>query len=226
MLAWMYFVPLALFWIGKGRVYYLSARLSHAPCHGRSGRRTLARPPATPARLTVEAIFFTGLAAVGAYVCALVIPLAPSGPLRDFALRNNGDLREEIGWDELVRTVAGIRDSLPPDQQASLGIIVGNYGEQGAIEMLGPAYHLPLPISMTNSRGCAAIPSRRPRPSSSLDSGKSRLTTPSLTAAWPGITATHYGIKNEESLYHQNIYVCGPPLKSWPDFWKAYQSFG
>ena len=77
----------------------------------------------------------------GAYLCARILPLQSSGPLRDFALQRNGDLREEIGWPELVRTVAGIRDSLTPEQQPSMGVIVGNYGEQGAIEMLGPPYH-------------------------------------------------------------------------------------
>jgi hypothetical protein len=39
-------------------------------------------------------------------------------------------LREEIGWEELVHTVASIRDSLPSYQQAHLGITVGNCGEQ------------------------------------------------------------------------------------------------
>ena len=65
----------------------------------------------------------------------------------NFALENNGDLREEIGWDDLVRTVAGIRDSLPAEQRENVGESVRNYGEQGAIEILGPAYHLPPPIS-------------------------------------------------------------------------------
>ena len=39
--------------------------------------------------------------------------------------------------------MAGIRDSLPPEQRASVGVLVGNYGEQGAIEILGLPYHLP-----------------------------------------------------------------------------------
>ena len=76
-------------------------------------------------------------------VTATILPLASSGPLKNFALENNGELREEIGWNELVKTVAGIRDSLPPEQQEHVGVLAGNYGEQGAIEILGPAYHLP-----------------------------------------------------------------------------------
>ncbi len=81
-----------------------------------------------------------------------------SGPLRTFALNHSGDLREEIGWDELVKTVAQIRDSLPPDQQAHLGITTGNYGEYGAIDILGRAYGLPEPIGTTNSEWLRGYP--------------------------------------------------------------------
>ena len=72
----------------------------------------------------------------GGYFFAGWVPLASDGPLRDFAFKHSEDLREEIGWDDLVKNVASVRDSLPADQQDSVGILVGNYGEQGAIEML------------------------------------------------------------------------------------------
>jgi hypothetical protein len=226
MLAWMYLIPLTLFWIAKGRFYYLSPAYPMLLAMGAvAGERWLTRLR-RPARLTIEAVFFTGVAAVGAYVCTLIIPFAPGGPLRDFTLRNNGDLREEIGWDELVKTVAGIRDSLPPDQQASLGIIVANYGEQGAIELLGPAYHLPLPISMTNSAWLRGYPVPPPRTLIVLGFREEQANHAFTNCRLAGHNGNSLGIKNEESLYHQNIYVCGPPLKSWPDFWKAYQSYG
>ena len=139
MLAWMYLVPLALFIVGKGRGYYLAAAYPMLIAMGATvGERWLGSLRALPRR-AVEAIFFTGLAACGAYVCALVLPLASSGALMNFALKNNGDLREEIGWDQLVKTVAQIRDSLPPEQRQNVGVVVGNYGEQGAIEILGAA---------------------------------------------------------------------------------------
>ena len=80
----------------------------------------------------------------------------------DFAFKNNSDLREEIGWDDLVREIAAVRDSLPADQQASVGIVVGNYGEAGAIENLGAAYHLPSPISLTNSFYLRTYPASPP----------------------------------------------------------------
>ena len=41
-------------------------------------------------------------------------------------------------------------------------MLVGNYGEAGAVEILGPAYHLPTPISMTNSAWLRGYPTPQP----------------------------------------------------------------
>jgi len=93
-LAWVYLIPLALFWAGKRRDYYLAA--------------------AYPMRMAMGAVVaFIGLAAFGAYARALILPFASSGPL--------------------VRTVASIRDSLPPEQRETVGVLVRNYGEQGLL---------------------------------------------------------------------------------------------
>jgi hypothetical protein len=226
MLAWMYLVPLTIFFFSKGRHYYMAAAYPMLLAMGATvGERWVASLPKL-GRRALEAVFFTGLAACGAYVFAIVVPLQSSGPLRDFALKNNGDLREEIGWNDLVKTVAGIRDSLPPEQQVNTGVLVGNYGEQGAIELLGPAYHLPPPISLTNSAWLRGYPN--PPPTTLIVVGVSkdwvdRIFTGCTLAGHNGNSA---GIKNEESEYHPDIFVCGSPRLPWPDFWKKYQSFG
>jgi Dolichyl-phosphate-mannose-protein mannosyltransferase len=226
MLAWMYLIPVALFVIAKGRFYYVSAAYPMLLAMGAvAGERWVARMRRA-ARLAIEVLFFTGLAAVGAYVCALIVPLAPNGPFREFALSRNGDLREEIGWDELVKAVAGIRDSLPPDQQASVGVIVFNYGEQGAIEVLGPAYHLPPPISMTNSAWLRGYPTPPPETLIVLGATEEQVNHAFGGCRLAGHNGNSQGIKNEESEYHPDIFVCGPPRKGWPQFWKDYQAFG
>ncbi|MGA3071707.1 MAG: glycosyltransferase family 39 protein [Terracidiphilus sp.] len=226
MLAWMYLIPLTIFFFSKGRHYYMAAAYPMLLAMGAAvGERWVISLPRL-GRRTVEAVFFTGLAACGAYIFALILPLQPAGPLRDFALQRNGDLREEIGWPELVRTVAGIRDSLPPEQQSSVGVLVGNYGEQGAIEMLGPAYHLPAPISLTNSAWLRGYPT--PPPTTLIVVGVSREDVDKIFTGCrlAGHNGNSEGVKNEESQYHPDIFVCGGPRLPWPDFWKKYQSFG
>ena len=226
MLAWMYLVPLAIFFFSKGRHYYMAAAYPMLIAMGAAlGERWVKSLP-TWGRRTVEVVFFQGLLIAGAYACALLVPLAPSGPLRNFALQRGENLREEIGWNELVKTVAGIRDSLPPEQQANMGIVVGNYGEQGAIEILGPPYRLPLPISLTNSAWLRGYPT--PPPTTLIVVGVSnewvdRIFTGCTLA---GHNGNSEGVKNEESRYHPDIFVCGSPRLPWPEFWKKYQSFG
>jgi hypothetical protein len=226
LMAWMYLIPLALFLLGKGRGYYLAAAYPMLIAMGatRGGRWIASLRPLW--RRSVQAVFFTGLAAVGLFVCAVILPLASDGPLRDFALKNNGDLREEIGWDDLVKTVAGIRDSLPPEQQQNVAVLVGNYGEQGDIEMLGPKYSLPMPISMTNSAWLRGYPAQPPTTLIVLGFSQKSAEKAFTSCQLAGRISNRYGIENEESTYHPEIFVCGGPRLPWPEFWMEYQSFG
>lgn len=225
-LGWMYLISLALYIVGKGRFYYEAPAYPMLLAMGAvGGERWLARLP-RPARIAIPAVFFAGVGFCGAFICAALLPLASSGPLRQFALAHSGDLREEFGWNELVRTVAKIRDSLPPERQKSLGITVGNYGEAGAIEVLGAAYRLPPPISTTNSAWYWSYPTHPP--STLIVLGLTRKQADTVfTGCWlAGHNGNSQGIVNEESQYHPDIFVCGPPKLPWPDLWKKFQSFG
>ncbi len=226
MIAWMYLVPLVVFWVDKGRFYYVAEAYPVLIAMGAvTCERWLTRIPRWTQR-TVEAVFFAGLLFAGGYFFAGWVPFATSGPLRDFALKHSEDLREEIGWDEMVKAIAAVRDSLPADQQANLGILAGNYGEQGAIEMFGSAYHLPPPISMTNSAWLRGYPS--PQPTTLIVIGSSlEWANRNFTACRvAGHVANPSGVRNEESEYHSDIYVCGPPRQPWPVFWKDHERFG
>jgi hypothetical protein len=226
MLAWMYLIPLALYAVGKGRGYYLGGAYPMLIAMGAAmGAAWLASRSRWPRR-AIAILFFAGLAFCGAYICAVVIPLASGGPLKHFALKNNGELREEIGWDDYVKAVASVRDSLPPEERANVGIVVRNYGEQGAIEILGPAYHLPAPISGTNSGWLRRYP--EPPPTTLIVTGTTREGADYwfTSCRVAGHNGNSEGIRNEESVEHPDIFVCGPPRLPWPEFWKQYLTFG
>ncbi len=226
MIAWMYLVPLLVFWINKGRFYYVAEAYPVLLAMGAvTCERWLSGIPKW-AQLAVETVFFAGLGFAGAFFFAGWVPLTSTGPLRDFALRHSENLREEIGWDELVKTVAGIRDSLPPQQQSSLGIVVGNYGERGAIEILGHAYHLPPPISMTNSAWLLGYPTPAPTTLIVLGSSQEWVDRNFTSCRLTGHNGNSEGVRNEESEYHADIFLCGPPRLPWPEFWKNNQRFG
>lgn len=226
MLSWMFVVPFALFYLGKGRFYYVAAAYPMIVAMGAvCWERWLRAIRITPRRV-IATVFYIALAVCGARAVAIVIPLASSGPLRDFALKNNGDLREEIGWDELVRTVAGIRDSLPLDQRDHLGIATGNYGEYGAIEMLGPGYGLPAPIGTTNSEWLRGYPSAQLTTFIVLGNDRDDADSIFTNCRLAGHNGNSEGIRNEESLDHPDIFVCGPPRLPWAEVWKQHKDFG
>jgi len=50
---------------------------------------------------------------------------------------------DQFGWPEMAAQVAQIYNDLPPEERAKTGILTGNYGEAGAINLFGPQYDLP-----------------------------------------------------------------------------------
>jgi hypothetical protein len=56
-------------------------------------------------------------------------------------------LTGRLGWDELVREVAGVYDDLPAEDRAVAGIYTDWYMSAGAIDQLGPQYGLPHAVS-------------------------------------------------------------------------------
>ena len=226
MLGWMYMIPFALFLAAKGRFYYLAAAYPMLFAMGAVVGERWVKSLSRAKRRTVEAVFFTGVAVCGVALAAVLVPFASSGPLKQFALSKNGDLREEIGWNELVKEIAAIRDSLSPEQRNDLGIVVGNYGEQGAVEILGPSYNLPKPISATNSSWLRGYPV--PPPSTLIVVGfpQSSVEKRYTNCRVAGHNGNSEGVENEESEDHPDIFVCGPPRLPWPELWKQIQNFG
>src|SRR5258708_635676 len=88
MLGWMYVMPLVLFVVGKGRGYYLAAAYPMLFAMGAVAGERWVASLRRGWRLTVRGVFFAGLAAFGLFVFALLVPLASSGPLKEFALKN------------------------------------------------------------------------------------------------------------------------------------------
>jgi len=227
MLGWMYVVPLALFILAKGRGYYLAAAYpmlyAAGAVWGEQRLRSLGRSWVA----VVRGLTWTALAADIILITAIALPLAPVNTARwKFAAKNNGDLLEELGWPELTQAVAQIRDSMPAQDRAHIGILAGNYGEAGAINLYGPRYQLPQAISGINSfwaRGYG-----NPPPDTLIVLGISRgfLDRNFSACELAGHMPNPYGIENEETRDHPDIYVCRGLRQSWPEFWSDFQYYG
>jgi 4-amino-4-deoxy-L-arabinose transferase-like glycosyltransferase len=227
MIGWMYVLTLALFTVAKGRWYYMAPAypmlFSAGAVWGEQWLAAMQRGRA----MTVRSVVWAALAFDVVFTVAFWLPL-PSVNSSWWTMNNSltGDFREQFGWRELVQEVAKIRDALTPEERAHLGIIGTNYGEAGAINLYGPEYGLPRAISGVNSfwyRGYGDPP-----PLTVIVIGLSRKYMEETFGACrlAGHTGNRYGVKNEETVEHPDIWVCGPPKQGWPEFWKDFRYYG
>jgi hypothetical protein len=210
----------------KGRGYYTAAVYPAMVAFGAVAITRWASSLRPALGRTIVIILWIGIVGFGTFATCVLVPIASGGPLKAFALARSEDLREEQGWDTFVQAIALVRDALAPAQRESLGIVTGNYGEQGAVEILGRGYELPAPIGLTNSAWLRGYPT--PQPTTLIvtgldfDDANEEFTGCRLAAHVPYPAQ----LNNEESKYHPDIFVCGPPRLPWPEFWKKYQRFG
>jgi hypothetical protein len=226
-IGWMFLVPLLLFVILRGRFYYFAAAYPMTYAAGSVwGERWLASLNRGWAAL-LQAIALLVLTADIAIMAALTLPIAPvHSKWWDVASKVQGDFVEEMGWPELVESVAQIRDTLPPGQRAHLGILAGNYGEAGAINLFGPKYGLPPAISGVNSFWARGYGDPPPDILIVLGHSADYLAGNFDSCRIAARAWNRFGVENEETRDYTGIYICSRPKKPWREFWADYRHFG
>jgi hypothetical protein len=180
-----------------------------------------------PWNARVRAVAWTGPLADVVFASAVGLPIPPLGTSWwEVASRIQGEFPEQLGWPELVETLAQIRGSLPPEQRTHTGILAGNYGEAGAVYLYGPRYGLPMPISGVNSFWQMGYGD--PPLETLIVVGMSRDFVETNFAYFKVVAHpwNPYGIINEETREHPDIYLCEGFRRNWADFWKNFQYYG
>ncbi len=225
-LGWMFLIPLALLLYTKGRSYYFAPAYPMMLAGGavivEGWLSTLSQRRARILQGVVLVVFVIS----GIIFAPLTLPIARvNSPLWDFVSEINNELTEQIGWPELVETVAGIYASLPDSEKLHTGILAGNYGEAGAINLYGPAYGLPEAISGSNTywlRGYG-----NPPPETLIVVGyplsAGQFYFKSCKVA--GEITNRYQVWNEESTAHPTALLCHTSKRPWDDFWKDLKKF-
>lgn len=216
-LAWMVVVPFLLFVLAHGREYYTAPLY---PMLFAAGALWLSRRKIVFA--TAVVLFLLG----GALMAALILPMAPAGTAWwRRTLQTNGDLREEIGWPEMVGEVARIWNTIPPAERRTAAIYCANYGEAGAVNLYGPKYGLPPAISGVNSFWARGYGDPPPETVIVLGGRPERLAERFESFVLAGRVPNPLRVENEEAE-HPNIYVCRKLRMSWQELWPMVRGFG
>jgi hypothetical protein len=226
-LGWMYVVPLLLFLIAKGRDYYLAGTYPMLYAAGALFFERGLTSLQGSWRNFWKAAMGVALTLDAAVAIALTLPVAPvDSHWFRVASAINQDFREEIGWPELVETVAHIRDGLSDLDRRRLGILGVNYGEAGAINLYGPQYGLPRAISGVNSFWYRGYGDPPPDVVIVLGLSRSVAETKFQKCDLAGHITNHFNVPNEETSQHPDIFVCREPRPNWPGMWSHFQYYG
>ena len=224
---WIFIVSFALFAVAGSRSYYTAPLYPMLIAAGSvllgnflAGTRSAWSRVGYATQWTV--ILISGVA-----FALLVLPVAPIGSrLWTVTSKLHDQFREEIGWPDLARAVAGVYGALPVAERERTGILAGNYGEGGALNLYGPALGLPHAMSLTNSFWYRGYDQRLPQTvilvGFDLEEGRDLFDGCAVAAK----NTNPYGVENEESRDHPDILLCRGLRMPWALYWQRSRRFG
>ena len=226
-LGWVFVVSFALFAGFGARSYYSAPLYPMLLAAGSVLLANLAAGLGAAWSRVVYSVQWVAIAVGGVGFILLVTPVAPIGSaVWKVSSKMHDQFREEIGWPDLALTVADVYNSLPEGERAQAGILTGNYGEGGALNLYGPALGLPPAMTLTNSFWYRTFDSRQPQTvivaGFDLDEARKLFASCSIAAK----NTNHLNVENEESRDHPDILVCRNLKTSWREYWASHRRFG
>lgn len=165
LLGWMYLAIFAVLVSQSSKAYYLAPVYPVLFAAGGAAVEAALRRSGR-LRPALAAAILLLLLAGGAATAPLTLPVLPVERFIPYAralgVEMSAGERHRIGalpqhyadmhgWEEIVAEVKRVYDSLPPEERAGARIFGQNYGEAGAVDVLGRAHGLPRAISGHNS---------------------------------------------------------------------------
>ncbi len=126
---------------------------------------------------------------------------------------------EQVGWPELADTVGRVADRLPAAERASTVVFTGNYGEAGAIVILGPERGLPPVYSGHNSFADWGVPPETARTVIVLGYGaETGLLRLFETVELADVFHNGFGLDNDEEGLP--VFLARDPKRPWTELWE------
>lgn len=157
--------------------------------------------------------------------------LTPILPIDDYV--NYADLKEEngrvelssdyadmFGWDEQVKLLDSVYQSLSPKEQNNCVLWAENYGEAGALKILGKHYNLPNPISRHGSFWFWGFGNKDAAVWISLGNEKLSVEYVFEEVELIKIIKHKYAIGEENGI---PLYICRKPKIDIESWWKDYE---
>jgi 4-amino-4-deoxy-L-arabinose transferase-like glycosyltransferase len=181
-------------------------------------RQAWLRPRARLVPLAAAALVLGGIV-----LAPVVAPILPPKTLASVMSSPIQPVADRFGWPQFVGTVSAVYHRLPASQRRQTTILAGNYGEAGALDLLGPADHLPRVISPHNTYYFWDQGVTPGRIVIATDFRRSDLLPYFSSVRQAAITASQDGIQNEE--VGRSVYICRGLKMPWSRVWPRIRNF-
>jgi len=227
LVAWTVMLTFLLFWIAKARFYYTAPIYPVLLAAGSVAFGNWMNAAKSGTAKLVSRLRWTLIVLNGAVMAVFVMPIAPfGGAAWRVTSKMHDQFREQIGWPDLAEHVAQIYNSLPAEERAKTGILTGNYGEGGALNLYGPSKGLPFAMAGTNSFWYRGYDPREPQTVIVVGFDLDEAQGDFASCVVAGKNTNQFGVENEESRDHPDILLCRGLKESWPKFWANFQRYG
>ncbi|MEM1325276.1 MAG: glycosyltransferase family 39 protein [Bacteroidota bacterium] len=133
-----------------------------------------------------------------------------------------GDYADMFGWEEQVRLVDSVYRSLSPEERANCVIWAENYGEAGALKILGQQYDLPNPISRHGTFWTWGYDNPDAAVWISLGNEQEAVEYAFAETELVKIITHPYAIGEENGI---PLYLCRQPKGDIAEWWAAYEAY-
>ncbi len=214
---WAYLLLALIFLATGGKPYYLLGLYPVLFAAGAEpvvawARRSAGRRAGLAAVLALSLV-------VDAIITLPVLPVRWLGPSPVLAL--NPDAGETVGWPAFVETVAQVEHTAP----VGTVILMGNYGEAGAVDRFGPAFGLPAAYSGHNGYGLWGPP-----PDTSGGSAVVAGIPETQLRQWFGSVVPKAivddGVDLDNDEQDNTVWLCTRQREPWSRLWPSVRHLG
>ena len=225
MLGWMYVIPFFIYLITQGRAYYLAGAYPMLIAAGAVVWQNVQQKLSEQKARVRLRVTWAEMALGSLLGAALALPIAPiNSGWWNVVSEVHDAFTEQIGWQDMVQTVAGVYDGLPEQDKARAGILAAENDEAAALNLYGPEYGLPKAIS-----GCDTFWLRgpgSPPPETLIIVGyTSEEVNPAFEqCTLAGEITNSYGVEND-LRDPPGIFVCRNPVWDWDELWRRVKRY-
>ena len=216
-------VIFATLWVLNAKAYYVFALYPVLFASGAVKIEVLF----SPKPVWIYAIAFVTVAPAIYFIpeATPVLPIGQYVAYKDLEEKNGrveltGDYADMFGWEEQVRLVDSVYRSLSLEEQKNCVLWAENYGEAGALKILGKPYNLPNPISRHGTFWTWGYGHENAAVWISLGNEKPAVEHVFKEVELVKIITHQYAIGEENGI---PLYVCRNPGVDIPTWWQAYE---